>query len=240
MVLTSAACAALLKEAMVKSGARTFLVDGFPRALDQARAFEVDVQPADAVLFFECSEAAMRARLLERGKTSGRADDNEETIVKRFRTFVEQSRPVVNEFKAQGKVIEVSSEQTPDEVRGRTRFWAAHCCGAACMAAIRWDFPARCVLCELRVPARGCVMGHACACRCSRRSRRLSTACWSRRARTERRVDSQPLAHVCARRVYFMPGLFLLPVNSTLPWRCSALFTLRLAAAEPHPTLHYR
>jgi UMP-CMP kinase len=51
------------------------------------------------VLALECSETEMRSRLLERGKTSGRADDNEETIVKRFRTFLDQSKPVIEHFK---------------------------------------------------------------------------------------------------------------------------------------------
>ena len=95
---------------MVASGASLFLIDGFPRALDQAHAFESGVQPCDAVLFFDCSEDAMRARLLERGKTSGRADDNEETIVKRFRTFVEQSKPVVEEFKVRRR-LQLSQSQ---------------------------------------------------------------------------------------------------------------------------------
>ena len=51
------------------------------------------------VLAFDCPEDAMRERLLARGQSSGRADDNEETIVKRFRTFVEQSKPVITYYK---------------------------------------------------------------------------------------------------------------------------------------------
>lgn len=51
------------------------------------------------VLAFDCPEEVMRARLLARGETSGRADDNEDTIVKRFRTFVEQSKPVIERYK---------------------------------------------------------------------------------------------------------------------------------------------
>ena len=39
------------------------------------------------VLFFDCPEDVMVERLLERGKTSGRTDDNEATIRKRFDTF---------------------------------------------------------------------------------------------------------------------------------------------------------
>jgi UMP-CMP kinase len=46
------------------------------------------------VLFFECSEPVMQARLLERGKTSGRADDNPESIRKRFVTFEQETMPV--------------------------------------------------------------------------------------------------------------------------------------------------
>lgn len=58
----------------------------------------------------------MLERLLDRGKTSGRADDNIESIKKRFRTFVETSMPVVDEFDGQGRVIKVNATQTPDDV----------------------------------------------------------------------------------------------------------------------------
>ncbi|KAF2832552.1 UMP-CMP kinase-like protein [Ophiobolus disseminans] len=93
-----------------------FLIDGFPRKLDQAHAFERTVVPSKFTLFFECSEAVMEKRLLHRGETSGRADDNIESIKKRFRTFVETSMPVVDEFEKQGKVVKVSAERGPDEV----------------------------------------------------------------------------------------------------------------------------
>jgi UMP-CMP kinase len=58
----------------------------------------------------------MQERLLNRGKTSGRADDNMESIKKRFRTFVETSMPVVDEFESQNKVVKISATQPPDEV----------------------------------------------------------------------------------------------------------------------------
>jgi UMP-CMP kinase len=89
---------------------------GFPRKLDQAHAFERTVVPSKFTLFFDCSEAVMEKRLLHRGETSGRADDNMESIKKRFRTFVETSMPVVDEFEKQGKVVRVSAERAPDEV----------------------------------------------------------------------------------------------------------------------------
>ncbi|KAF1945493.1 adenylate kinase isoenzyme 1 [Clathrospora elynae] len=112
----------LLENAMrssIESGnnpKKLFLIDGFPRKLDQAHAFERSVCPSKFTLFFSCSEAVMEKRLLHRGETSGRADDNAESIKKRFRTFVETSMPVVDEFEAQGKVVKVSAETSPEEV----------------------------------------------------------------------------------------------------------------------------
>lgn len=93
---------------------------GFPRKLDQAHAFEAHVVPSKFTLFFHCSEEVMNKRLLHRGETSGRADDNAESIKKRFKTFVETSMPVVDEFKSQGKVVEVNAEQEPDLVYRET------------------------------------------------------------------------------------------------------------------------
>ncbi|TPX16671.1 uncharacterized protein E0L32_003612 [Thyridium curvatum] len=93
-----------------------FLIDGFPRKMDQALKFEEAVCPARFVLFYDCPEEEMERRLLERGKTSGRADDNAESIRKRFRTFVETSMPVVDYYAKQGRVVKVNATATPDNV----------------------------------------------------------------------------------------------------------------------------
>ncbi|PSS03599.1 adenylate kinase-domain-containing protein [Coniella lustricola] len=100
---------------------KRFLIDGFPRKLDQALKFEESVCAAQFVLFYDCPEAAMEARLLERGKTSGRSDDNEESIRKRFRTFVETSMPVVEYYEKQGRVVKIDATPEPDEVEAKTR-----------------------------------------------------------------------------------------------------------------------
>ncbi|KAK8056332.1 UMP-CMP kinase [Apiospora rasikravindrae] len=98
-----------------------FLIDGFPRKMDQAVKFEESVCPAKAVLFYDCPEAEMERRLLNRGKTSGRADDNADSIRKRFRTFVETSMPVVDAFEKQGKVIKIDGTAKPEEVHKTTQ-----------------------------------------------------------------------------------------------------------------------
>lgn len=89
---------------------------GFPRQMDQALRFEEAVCPSQFTLFFDCPENLMQERLINRGKTSGRADDNAESIKKRFRTFIETSMPVVDYFEKQGKVVKVSAAKGPEEV----------------------------------------------------------------------------------------------------------------------------
>ncbi|OJJ05385.1 hypothetical protein ASPVEDRAFT_55288 [Aspergillus versicolor CBS 583.65] len=98
-----------------------FLVDGFPRKLDQAVFFEETVCPSEFTLFLDCPEEVMETRLLKRGETSGRDDDNAESIRKRFRVFVETSMPVVTEFGKQDKVISVPATGTVDDVYERIR-----------------------------------------------------------------------------------------------------------------------
>ncbi|KAI1975904.1 bifunctional uridylate/adenylate kinase [Ophidiomyces ophidiicola] len=98
-----------------------FLIDGFPRKMDQAVFFEDTVVPSMATLFLSCPEDIMLDRLLKRGETSGRSDDNIESIRKRFRVFVEQSMPVVDNFGKEGKVMNVSSVGNVDEVYARVR-----------------------------------------------------------------------------------------------------------------------
>lgn len=89
---------------------------GFPRKMDQALHFESSVCPSQFTLFFDCPEEVMQERLLNRGKTSGRSDDNAESIKKRFRTFVETSMPVVEYFEKEGKVVKISATKSPDEI----------------------------------------------------------------------------------------------------------------------------
>jgi UMP-CMP kinase len=120
---------ALLENAMAeaiskqteKSKKAKFLIDGFPRKLDQAFKFEEAVCPARFVLFYDCPEAEMERRLLNRGKTSGRADDNAESIRKRFRTFIETSMPVVEHYQEQGRVIKLDATSKPDDVYKATK-----------------------------------------------------------------------------------------------------------------------
>ena len=53
----------------------------------------------------------MKKRLLARAETSGRVDDNEETIMKRLETFENQTKPVIEYYESQNKVKKVTFHQ---------------------------------------------------------------------------------------------------------------------------------
>lgn len=106
----------LLENAMKESKSNRFLIDGFPRAMDQALQFERQVVPSSLILYFECPETVMLERLLKRGETSGRVDDNIESIKKRFRTFTDTSYPVIEHYAKEGKVCKISCVNAPGVV----------------------------------------------------------------------------------------------------------------------------
>ena len=116
----------LIEQAMHKHGweGGKYLIDGFPRSVDNLEGWDqvlggkVNVK---FTLFFECSEEAVLARLLERGKTSGRSDDNVEAIKKRFATFQTETQPVVDRMDAAGKLQRVSAERSVDQVWKETQ-----------------------------------------------------------------------------------------------------------------------
>ncbi|CEP19145.1 hypothetical protein [Parasitella parasitica] len=116
MEVTIALLKNAMKESFEKENKTHFLIDGFPRKMDQAEKFEETVVEPKFVLYFKCSEEVLLKRLLERGETSGRVDDNIESIKKRFRVFEETSLPVIEAYEKRDKVRQINSEQTVEEV----------------------------------------------------------------------------------------------------------------------------
>lgn len=94
----------LTKEMQRNEKVETFLLDGFPRAIDQGLAFESALQGRlpDVVICLECPEEESLERVLKRGLESGRSDDNHESFRRRFDTYRRVCRPVVEHYKALG------------------------------------------------------------------------------------------------------------------------------------------
>lgn len=73
------------------------------------------------MLYYECPEQEMLKRLTKRGESSGRTDDNLESIMKRFKVFRDTSYPVIDYYKKLGKVETVSCENSTVNVFEETK-----------------------------------------------------------------------------------------------------------------------
>jgi len=106
----------LLAEAMIGKlgGSKGFLIDGYPREVSQGQEFEKEIAPCSQILYFQVSDETMTQRLLKRGETSGRADDNVETIKKRLNTFHQHSEPVMDAYAS--KCAKIPAERAVDDI----------------------------------------------------------------------------------------------------------------------------
>jgi len=106
----------LIKQAMIRSlaNAKGYLIDGYPREIEQGVDFEDKIAPCTLILYFDVSDDVMLQRLLKRAQSSGRVDDNEETIKKRLDTFHKVSEPVMQKYAE--KVATIKAEGTVDEI----------------------------------------------------------------------------------------------------------------------------
>jgi adenylate kinase len=101
-----------------------FLFDGFPRTIAQAEALDAFLatkgQNIRATVALEANDEILVARLLERGKTSGRPDDqDEEKIRNRYQEYNEKTAPLMQYYQAQGKFFAVDGIGAIDEVTSR-------------------------------------------------------------------------------------------------------------------------
>ena len=96
--------------------ARGFIFDGFPRTRLQAEALDKLLEFKNTkihlVLALEVPEPELTKRLLGRGETSGRSDDNEDIITKRIKEYHSKTQPVANYYSAQGKLEHATGDHT--------------------------------------------------------------------------------------------------------------------------------
>jgi adenylate kinase len=101
--------------------AKGFLFDGFPRTVAQAEALDklllLKRTEIAGVLSLKVSEEELIKRLLERGKTSGRSDDIDTSVIhKRFVVYTNETAPVAEYYKEQQKYKEINGEGSINEI----------------------------------------------------------------------------------------------------------------------------
>eukprot|EP01125_Pyxidicula_operculata_P004288 TRINITY_DN1646_c0_g1_i1.p1 TRINITY_DN1646_c0_g1~~TRINITY_DN1646_c0_g1_i1.p1 ORF type:complete len:185 (-),score=18.41 TRINITY_DN1646_c0_g1_i1:109-663(-) len=109
----------LLKNAMNASTSNHFLIDGFPRNMDNYHTFNKELGSevnVPFVLYFSLSDEESVRRLLNRARTSGRHDDNEKSIKKRLKTFQEETSQVIDVYRRNNLLVEIDASQSVDKV----------------------------------------------------------------------------------------------------------------------------
>lgn len=125
----------MIKDAMIAKAdvSKGFLIDGYPREVKQGEEFEKKVSDAATrrrrrrgvtfrlqrvllwlqigkpclLLYVDARAETMVKRLMKRGETSGRSDDNEETIKKRLDLYYKATEPVIAFYESRGIVRKV-------------------------------------------------------------------------------------------------------------------------------------
>ena len=96
------------------------IFDGFPRTIAQAEALKKMLaergQDVSVMLDLEVPEDELMVRLIKRGKDSGRADDNEETIKKRLHVYHSQTSPLIDWYKNEKKYQHINGLGTIDGI----------------------------------------------------------------------------------------------------------------------------
>jgi adenylate kinase len=100
-----------------------FLLDGYPRTLQQVRTLDdylAETERAlDAVISLVADTDEVVARLLRRAEIQGRSDDNEETIRVRLQVYAEQTEPLLEVYRPRGLLVEVDGLGEIDDVSER-------------------------------------------------------------------------------------------------------------------------
>lgn len=94
----------------------SYVLDGYPRTMDQCFALERDVAEISLAIFLDCSEATMCHRMDERaGGNSSGTDDKEPHRTQKLQDFYLKTIPVVEYLAAVGKLVKVDAEKAKSE-----------------------------------------------------------------------------------------------------------------------------
>jgi adenylate kinase len=115
---------ALIRGRIAQKDARDgFILDGFPRTLEQARSLEALLSENGdglaAAVNFGVPESALVERMLGRARAEGRADDRPETFRERLRVYRQKTEPLIGFYSGRGLLAEVDGVGTVEDVAGR-------------------------------------------------------------------------------------------------------------------------
>jgi len=110
----------LYHKSKLHNNPKGFIFDGFPRNKEQAVILDNYLAkkelPIKAVFFLDVPEDELFKRILLRAQLTHRSDDNEETIRKRIKVYQDNTLPLLDYYKSEGKLIRINGLLTINEV----------------------------------------------------------------------------------------------------------------------------
>lgn len=127
-LVSSTTMIALLKKQMAKFPGSILALDGFPRSLENYQILDAVCGPPEMAIHIDVPKETMMERILQRGKDSGRSDDNEETAKERIATYEQVTLPTLDLLMNQAaKEDEKSNNKIPvytlDGTKGPQDVW---------------------------------------------------------------------------------------------------------------------
>jgi len=106
--------------------AKGFIFDGFPRTVDQAKALDELLNengtPISGMLSLEVEKQELINRLLGRGQVSGRADDQDQSIIEnRINVYNEKTLPLIEYYRNQNKHYGINGMGSIDDIASRLK-----------------------------------------------------------------------------------------------------------------------
>ena len=110
----------LLPKVTAAAQAGGYLLDGFPRSVEQAVAARSLAEQAgagpDAAVYLDVARSELVRRILHRAEEQGRADDNEQTVANRLQVFDEATRPLIEYYRSRGLLHMIDASREADTV----------------------------------------------------------------------------------------------------------------------------
>ena len=103
------------------------ILDGFPRTLEQAKFLD-KISKIGLVIFLDASDSVVIKRIINRGKTSGREDDQDVNIInKRLAQYKLETQPLIDFYKNKGVLVTIDANRSSDlvfeDVKNILRLW---------------------------------------------------------------------------------------------------------------------
>ena len=113
----------IIRQKLSGLGAKGFMLDGFPRTVEQARSLDAILSDLGvgigAVVFLEVPDDEVVRRITNRQKLEGRADDAEDVIANRLRVYRERTSPLRDFYEGAGVLRRVEGTGEIGEIAGR-------------------------------------------------------------------------------------------------------------------------